>query len=448
MLTRSFGRRPQKGTLPSFKKKNSTATTPKPSTHYTSLRKPNKDALIDLDDDDDGPPIAGSSKPKPKPKPQPQPDVRQAHSAQPARKPISSYAPSASTSIVQPQQAFSPEVVKPARPKPKLRKSGPPAPPPPPVPVVMSFPIKLTERPPQVAPSSDLSDLTASESEHVSTDDEDETPKKKSKMASQADDDFTPDDKQKSKEKSTSSPVKGKGKGKGNEKAPVLGPMAQISKLTGPKLSASSSASLGDGEGDGKRDPIRLMELIREQEQAMRDEEDLQKSASPSFSNITIWLFYPFSVLLVVQAEEKRGKSKRKTLCPYCSEPLPSIPSAKLVAILKSLFRASHPAPTASNPNARTLPMAKSINACSLHRSESLLLPMAKVKGWPLRIEWEHEIERVYSPPVVRQLERMINHKEESVFYEMAKNRVKELGKGMSRSARGQFEVFEKCQPG
>ncbi|CDZ97629.1 Restriction of telomere capping protein 4, C-terminal [Phaffia rhodozyma] len=229
--------------------------------------------------------------------------------------------------------------------------------------------------------------------------------------------------------------------------APV-GLMATISKLTGAR--SSSSTSLGGGESIGKNSKevgavdngedadggnvaeqggegsLTVQERIFLQTKAMERDEAAQR----------------------LQAKKRPQKIKPKSLCPYCSERLPSAPSAKLEAILSFLHSVSQPSPTVTNPGARKLPMAQSINACALHRSESLLIPLAKKKRWPMQINWENYISRIKSEPIVRRLKTIVKEKEDSLFYDFAKERVRDLGKGQSRSARGQFEVFEKCQPG
>jgi hypothetical protein len=132
-------------------------------------------------------------------------------------------------------------------------------------------------------------------------------------------------------------------------------------------------------------------------------------------------------------------------LCPYCSEPLPVRQTKKLKKLFQRLEKKSVPMPTSINPDARSLAISKSSVVCALHRSESVLIPEGVRKGYPLRIDWPRTIERVREHETA--LLEVVRRKD-SVFWEFARERTGEVGKGVSRSARGQFDVFEKCQPG
>lgn len=152
------------------------------------------------------------------------------------------------------------------------------------------------------------------------------------------------------------------------------------------------------------------------------------------------------SLLSESEDEMALGAAPSKTkLCPYCSEPLPARQTKKLKKLFQRLERRSVAMPTSINPGARSLPISRSSVVCALHRSESVLIPEGVRMGYPLRIDWLRTIERVREHE--KALLEVIRRKD-SVFWEFAKERTGEVGKGVSRSARGQFDVFEKCQPG
>lgn len=92
--------------------------------------------------------------------------------------------------------------------------------------------------------------------------------------------------------------------------------------------------------------------------------------------------------------------------------------------------------------------MTKSINACTLHRSESRLLPIAKKNGWPTEIDWAKVQTRVRAPKMIEQLADVVRGKDKNSFLLFAKERAEKVGAAMARTAKGQFEVFEKAQPG
>lgn len=151
------------------------------------------------------------------------------------------------------------------------------------------------------------------------------------------------------------------------------------------------------------------------------------------------------SSLSSVPSDYEDDLSPRAKLCPYCSEPLPEKPTQKLKKTLARFKKKSVPMPTSTNPDGRSISITQSSVVCALHRSESVLIPAGIAKGYPRSIDWPRTIERVKEKE--EELMRLIE-KKDSVFWEFAKERTGEIGKGMSRSARGQFDVFEKCQPG
>lgn len=135
-------------------------------------------------------------------------------------------------------------------------------------------------------------------------------------------------------------------------------------------------------------------------------------------------------------------------LCIFCSELLPPAPSPKLLHLIASLKKSSHSAPTTFNPHAVFISMTKSINACTLHRSESKLLPIAEKNGWPTEINWVEVQRRVRDPTMVKQLADVVRAKDKNKFLLFAKGRAEAVGLAMARTAKGQYEVFENAQPG
>lgn len=92
--------------------------------------------------------------------------------------------------------------------------------------------------------------------------------------------------------------------------------------------------------------------------------------------------------------------------------------------------------------------MVKSINACSLHRSESLHIPLARAAGWPLKIDWSDVKKRVLRRNMIEYLSGFVQDKMKSLFFAAAKQKVDQMGLQTSRSTRGQFEAYETIQPG
>jgi isochorismate synthase EntC len=144
----------------------------------------------------------------------------------------------------------------------------------------------------------------------------------------------------------------------------------------------------------------------------------------------------------------ERPHRRPTLLCIFCSELLPSKPSDKLLSMIRRLRPLARPAPTTYNPNAVSLPMSQSINVCSLHRSETLQLPNALAKGWPTEIDWAKVQRRVRDPTMIKELNKVVLAKETSVFFGFAKEQAEKVGAVMARTAKGQYEVATKSQPG
>lgn len=92
--------------------------------------------------------------------------------------------------------------------------------------------------------------------------------------------------------------------------------------------------------------------------------------------------------------------------------------------------------------------MIQSINVCTLHRSETSHLPAAVAKGWPTEIDWSNVRKRVRDPAMVAELNQVVYAKETSVFFGFAKEQAEKLGSMLARTAKGQYEVATKSQPG
>lgn len=90
----------------------------------------------------------------------------------------------------------------------------------------------------------------------------------------------------------------------------------------------------------------------------------------------------------------------------------------------------------------------KSINACTLHRSELKQFPIAQKNGWPMEIDWVDVQRRVKDPKMVNRLGEVIESKDSNPFWDFAKEKAKDVGVALARTAKGQYEVFEKAQPG
>ena len=169
-----------------------------------------------------------------------------------------------------------------------------------------------------------------------------------------------------------------------------------------------------------------------------------------------------------------------RSLCPYCDMPLPTAPSVHLLSLLVSTRKKSKPDPRPSNPLGLKAPMSVFVTACQRHRFESQILPEAERKGWPKTVDWKAVAKRVvYMKAALEALVddpgdmakgpiRDVGREEEdewevpygqgkrknngpkgdSIFWNEVMEEVKQKGSRAVAGVRGQFENFEKAQPG
>jgi hypothetical protein len=84
-----------------------------------------------------------------------------------------------------------------------------------------------------------------------------------------------------------------------------------------------------------------------------------------------------------------------KTLCPYCDTLLPPSPTPLLLKLLATAKLSSTPDARPTNPLGRKASMTVYVGVCQRHRFESVWLPKARQKGWKEVIDWEDTRRRV-----------------------------------------------------
>ncbi len=90
------------------------------------------------------------------------------------------------------------------------------------------------------------------------------------------------------------------------------------------------------------------------------------------------------------------------------------------------------------------------VASCKRHRFEAYQIPEAKAKGWPTDIDFGKVRERVERLTVG--LAKLVrdegNAREESIYWTTVMTEVRKLGSRAASGVKGQFESFEKTQPG
>ncbi|KAI0955259.1 hypothetical protein AcW1_006890 [Taiwanofungus camphoratus] len=160
------------------------------------------------------------------------------------------------------------------------------------------------------------------------------------------------------------------------------------------------------------------------------------------------------------------------SLCPWCDERLPPVPTPYLSTLIVAARASSSPDVRPTNPLGLRAPLGKFVGVCQRHRFESHQVPRAQRKGWPMQIAWNHVSERVGA--LRPRLQAIVDDVDEdflsgapredrddedeaqwggrprkgSVFWWDVIKSVKKSGSRQAAGVRGQFASFEKTQPG
>ncbi|KAH9822341.1 hypothetical protein DFH28DRAFT_882303, partial [Melampsora americana] len=128
--------------------------------------------------------------------------------------------------------------------------------------------------------------------------------------------------------------------------------------------------------------------------------------------------------------------SDEDNVCLWCEEPLPSAPSKRLEKLKATLC---------ALPNAMSLPFPQTASFCNLHRAERDVIPLGKLEGWPLQIDFDLLKKRIQTH--TKHLYKIIEQQEPSVFLDIAQRKWKTQGRFMFTMS-GEFDGFEVEQPG
>ncbi|EJU03670.1 hypothetical protein DACRYDRAFT_77371 [Dacryopinax primogenitus] len=140
------------------------------------------------------------------------------------------------------------------------------------------------------------------------------------------------------------------------------------------------------------------------------------------------------------------NEAETKELCPFCDEPWPERPSKRLTELLKQVKPRAWKDPRYSNPDGLSAPLEIFVSLCTLHRSETSHIPEGIAQGWPTTLDFNRIPKRLEQRK--DSLKAIISSPSASPFFQAAKNDIFEKGTRVAGSVFGQYETFERCQPG
>ncbi|OCH96355.1 hypothetical protein OBBRIDRAFT_787434 [Obba rivulosa] len=157
------------------------------------------------------------------------------------------------------------------------------------------------------------------------------------------------------------------------------------------------------------------------------------------------------------------------TLCPWCDERLPPVPTPYLVDLMKIARSKSSRDSRLSNPLGLRAPLTAYTNVCQRHRFESIQVPRAQRKGWPTEIAWDRlparvEAQRERLQAIVDDVDEQFlpgavqaaasddalesRPRKGSEFWQYVRKSVKEHGSKKAAGVREQLGSFSRTQPG
>ncbi|KAI9440454.1 RTC4-like domain-containing protein [Lactarius indigo] len=137
-------------------------------------------------------------------------------------------------------------------------------------------------------------------------------------------------------------------------------------------------------------------------------------------------------------------------LCPFCDERLPPNPSHLYRSLLEAAKRKAYPDPRPTNPRGLKASMGIYIALCKRHRFEAHQIPEAIAKGWPMDIDFGKVRDRVEK--LRDSLGKLVkdegNARDENIYWTTVIKEVQKMGSRAASSVKGQFESFQRTQPG
>ena len=138
------------------------------------------------------------------------------------------------------------------------------------------------------------------------------------------------------------------------------------------------------------------------------------------------------------------------TLCPYCDELLPSSPTPFLMSLIAAAKRKSSPDPRPGNLYGLKAQLATFISVCQRHEFEIREIPRARARGWPSSIDFNKVKKRIEG--LAATLKKLVanadDERKNSIFWRQVEKEVQNMGSRAAAGFKGQFDNFEKTQPG
>ncbi|WFD36742.1 hypothetical protein MCUN1_003629 [Malassezia cuniculi] len=135
------------------------------------------------------------------------------------------------------------------------------------------------------------------------------------------------------------------------------------------------------------------------------------------------------------------GTAAAAATCQFCGEDMPDAPSESLTKMIAHW--------EARKKDGHLVRATDTLAVCQRHREERYVIPEGVKRGWPLHFDILSLRKRISAPsaPYLRVLEDRIREPESSEWFNMARQRRQQLGRGAS-SSKNYIDTFDDHQAG
>ncbi|TIB94064.1 hypothetical protein E3Q19_00606 [Wallemia mellicola] len=139
-------------------------------------------------------------------------------------------------------------------------------------------------------------------------------------------------------------------------------------------------------------------------------------------------------------------KAPTNNLCPVCDQVLPQFKSQHFKAVLKEFLNVAKVSPRSSNAFGMRAHVLAETELCTAHKLDTKIIPEGRKKGYPFEHDWNELSDRILK--LSKSIRTIVKTKENSKFWQKAKEEYLKRGSKRAKGLDAQFEHFEDEQPG
>lgn len=139
-------------------------------------------------------------------------------------------------------------------------------------------------------------------------------------------------------------------------------------------------------------------------------------------------------------------RAPTNNLCPVCDQVLPQFKSHHFKTVLKEFLNVAKVSPRSSNVFGMRAHVLAETELCTAHELDTKIIPEGRKKGYPSEHDWNELSNRILK--LSKSIRMIVKTKENSKFWQKAKEEYLKRGSRRANGLDAQFEHFEDEQPG